>query len=281
MNEWAVVVDSSADIRSETYDMPSDIDLISVPLKILVGAMTFTDDDTLDVSKLIAAMRQEKKQSLTACPAPGQFLEAYRGHKKIICICMTGKLSGTYNASRLAAEMYLEEDPEVKIHCVDSKSTGGSIVLLAQKAMELIRSGEDFDAIAEKMDEFNTHTSLVALLGGYENLVKAGRMSAFMGKVAEHLNIKAVIAKTAEGTIDIRHKARGLRQAYRMMAEDMKETKDMRGRPIIISHCNNESGALLMRDLLVDMLETGNIEIMKCCGLTSFYVMESGIIIGY
>ena len=280
MNEWAVVVDSSADIRNDTYDMPTDIDLISVPLKILVGAMTFTDDDTLDVSKQIAAMRQEKKESLTACPAPGQFLEAYRGHKKVLCICMTGRLSGTYNAARLAAEMYLEEEPEAMVHCVDSKSTGGSIVLLAKKALELIRSNDDFDAVAKQIDEYNTHTSLVALLGGYENLVKAGRMSAFMGKVAEHLNIKAVIANTAEGTIDIRHKARGLRQAYRMMAEDMKETKDMAGKPIIISHCNNESGALLMCDLLVDMLATSDIEIMKCGGLTSFYVMEGGIIIG-
>ena len=276
--EWNIVVDSSCDLLSDYSDEQIGLDI--VPLTIVVGEKYFRDDENVNTKDLLRAMKQEKRASSSACPSPRDFYSCFVKAENSICITMTGDLSGTYNAARLGAEMAKEEFPDKNIFVLDSKATAGKMVLLKNKAIRLIKSGMEFDDVCRALEEYNRETHLVFALGGYDNLVKTGRMSRLAGVMATHLGIRAVAVAT-DGQVDVVRKPRGERNAIDAMIEIMRANKDMAGKPVVISHCNNPVGAREMKLAISQRLKTDDVTILDCRGLTTFYTMEKGLIVGY
>lgn len=276
--KWNIVLDSSCDLSAQKIS--DDLTLKIVPLTILVGDKDFRDDESLDTLELLEAMKAEKSASSSACPSPDDFFNAFKDADYNICITMTGALSGTFNAARLGKEMLEEEYPDKKVHLVDSQATAGKMVLLQTKAQELIQAGCTYEETCEKLDEYNKNTNLVFALGGYDNLIKTGRMSHLAGVLAKGLGIRAV-AEAVDGQIEVVKKPRGEKKAVEAMIEIMKDKKPMKNMPVVISHCNNPVGAQNAKEMILQALETDNIRIIECRGLTSFYTMKNGLIIGY
>ena len=50
---------------------------------------------------------------------------------------------------------------------------------------------------------------------------------------------------------------------------------------MILCHCENLPGALKLKEQILKDLPVKSVELFPCRGLTSFYAMEKGIIIGY
>ena len=65
------------------------------------------------------------------------------------------------------------------------------------------------------------------------------------------------------------------------MVEYMNEQKDMTGKPVVISHCNNQKAVDRICELIREKCNTDDITVNNCKGLTSFYAMEKGLLIGY
>lgn len=276
--KWNIVLDSSCDLTKA--EQSGEIGLEIVPLSIIVGEKSFRDDDDIDTNELLNAMKAEKEASSTACPSPADFCNAFLKAENSICVTLTGELSGTYNSALLGKEMALETNPEINIHIIDSKATAGKMVLIKEKACELIESGLSFDEVCTALDKFNNETHLVFALGGYDNLVKTGRMSKIAGIMATKLGIRAVaIAK--DGKIEVAKKPRGEKNAIDAMIEIMQEKKEMKNSNVVISHCKNEEGASYMKKMLKEKLNVAKVRIIECKGLTSFYTMEKGLIVGY
>ncbi len=277
--KWNIVIDSSCDLRKE--DAKGDIGFSIVPLSIIVGQREFVDDENLVLDELLSAMAQEKKASSSACPSPENFLDEFKKAENTICITMTSALSGTNNSARIAKEMLKETSPEKNVHIIDSHATAGKMVLFKRKAEELIEAGKEFKEICDILDAYNDNTYLTFALGGYDNLIKTGRMSKIAGILATSLGIRAVAIATKEGEIEVVKKPRGENNAILAMAEIMKETKNMENMPIVISHCKNYEGAISAREVFKEKLKTDDITIVDCKGLTTFYTMETVLIIGY
>ena len=277
--KWNIVIDSSSDLTAS--DAKGEIGLDIVPLTIIVGDKEFRDDEKLDVANLLQAMKEEKRASSSACPSTEDFFTCFAKADYSICITMTGALSGTYNSARLAKDMLKEEYPEKKVHIIDSKATAGKMVLLKMKAEELIEKGMEFEEICRILDEYEKNTKLVFALGGYDNLVKTGRMSVFAGFMANSLGIRAVAIASPEGEIEVVKKPRGERGAIEAMVDIMAQNKPMKNQPVVISHCKNPIGARNAKALIMEKLGTDNVTIYDCKGLTTFYTMEKGMIIGY
>lgn len=278
--KWNIVLDSSCDLKISENPF-KNASLKIAPLKIIVGDKEFKDDDNVDYTEVLKAMEMEKKASSSACPSPDEFMECYKDADCCVCITMTGALSGTNNAARLGADMMKEEYPDKKVFVLDSHSTGGSMVLLARKADELIGKGLSFEQVCSELEEFNKETELVFCLVKYDNLVKSGRMNPLAGIVASHLGIRAVAEKTPKGEIKVVHKTRGEDKTLRTMVEHMLSKKNLEGKPVVINHCNNDTAAEKLISLIKEKCKTSDITVLKCKGLTTFYAMEKGILIGY
>jgi len=280
---WNVVSDSSCDMLMNQFSSES-VRFETVPLRIQVGEREFVDNDELDVPVMLAAMAEEKTASSTACPAPAAFARAFEKGDKTICFTISANLSGTYNAAVMGREILLEEHPEKEVCIIDSKATAGAMVLLIRKAKELMEAdpeGLHFEEICAKLRIYQAALRTCFTLENFDNLIKNGRMRPLVGTLLHSLGIHVLAVATPQGTIQVSGKARGEIKTYKGMVDIMRESKDCAGAEVVISHCENITGALKLKEQILASLPVKSVDIFSCRGLTSFYAMEKGLIIGY
>lgn len=177
--------------------------------------------------------------------------------------------------------MVKEEYPEKNVYVVNSWSTAGEMVLIARYADQLIGEGLDFAEIVEKVEAYAKEVRLIFTLEKFDNLIKAGRMKPLVGKVVAALGIHLVAQASTEGTVELMFKVRGDDKTLEKMVDYMNEQKDMTGKPVFISHCNNLKAVERIKALIREKCKTDDITVTHCKGLTSFYAMEKGLLIGY
>ena len=280
---WNIVNDSSCDMLMSEFESDK-IRFETVPLQIQVGDREFLDNDELVVPELLAAMETEKAAASTACPSPAAFAKAFSAGDCTVCFTISANLSGTYNAAVLGREMVLEEHPEKKICIIDSKATAGAMILLTRKAkalMEAANGPEDFDAICDELRVYQASLRTCFTLECFDNLIKNGRMRPLVGTLLHSLGIHVLAIATAQGTIQVTGKARGEIKTYKGLTAQMADSKDCTGAQVVICHCENATGALKMKEQILADLPVKSVDIVPCRGLTSFYAMEKGLIIGY
>ena len=255
----------------------------TVPLRLQVGEREFLDNDDLVVPDLLDAMNQEKTASSTACPSPVAFARAFEAGDCTVCFTISSNLSGTYNAAVMGREMVLEEHPEKKICVIDSKSTAGAMVLLIRKAKELMEAGEagDFEGICDQLRLYQAALRTCFTLENFDNLIKNGRMRPLVGTLLHSLGIHVIADATPQGTIHVADKARGEAKTHQAITALMKGSKDCTGAEVVISHCENMAGALKLKQQILEDLPVKSVDVIPCRGLTSFYAMEKGLIVGY
>ena len=61
----------------------------------------------------------------------------------------------------------------------------------------------------------------------------------------------------------------------------MKASKDCTDAEVVISHCENLEGAMALKRQILAALPVKQVDLLSCRGLTSFYAMEKGLIVGY
>ena len=279
---WNIVSDSSCDLRMAAFESDR-VRFETVPLRIQVGEREFLDNDDLVVPDLLDAMSQEKSASSTACPSPAAFARAFEAGDCTVCFTISSNLSGTYNAAVMGREMVLEEHPEKKVCIIDSKATAGAMVLLIRKAKELMEADEtgDFEGICDQLRLYQAALRTCFTLENFDNLIKNGRMRPLVGTLLHSLGIHVIADATPQGTIHVADKARGEAKTYKTITALMKSSKDCTGAEVVISHCENMAGALKLKQQILEDLPVKSVDVLSCRGLTSFYAMEKGLIIGY
>lgn len=280
---WNIVSDSSCDLRTASFHS-SRVRFETVPLRIQVGSREFVDDDALSVPALLSAMAAEKAASSSACPSPADFARAFEQGDRTVCFTISSQLSGTYHAACIAREMVLEEHPEKQICVIDSRAAAGAMVLLIRRAQALIEAaGEDgdFDALCQQLHRYQTTLRTCFTLENFDNLIKNGRMRPIVGTLLHSLGIHIIADATAEGTIHVADKARGMNKTYRAITALMKASKDCTDAEVVISHCENLEGAMALKRQILADLPVKRVALLSCRGLTSFYAMEKGLIVGY
>lgn len=279
---WNIVSDSSCDLRMASFES-GRVRFETVPLRLQVGEREFLDNDDLVVPDLLDAMNQEKSASSTACPSPAAFARAFEAGDCTVCFTISSNLSGTYNAAVMGREMVLEEHPEKKICVIDSKSTAGAMVLLIRKAKELMEADEtgDFEGICDQLRLYQAALRTCFTLENFDNLIKNGRMRPLVGTLLHSLGIHVIADATPHGTIHVADKARGEVKTYKAITALMKSSKDCTGAEVVISHCENMAGALKLKQQILEDLPVKSVDVLPCRGLTSFYAMEKGLIVGY
>ena len=275
-----IVSDSSCDLRMSEFG-GGEILFETVPLRLQVGEREFIDNDALEIPALLLAMSEEKTASSTACPSPAAFARAFEKGDCTVCFTISANLSGTYNAALLARDMVLEEHPEKQICVIDSKATAGAMVLLIRRAAALMEAGGDFDDICAQLRLYQAALRTCFTLENFDNLIKNGRMRPLVGTLLHSLGIHVVAEATPQGTIHVTGKARGESKTYQVITALMRDSKDCAGAEVILCHCENPTGAVKLREQILADLPVKSVEILPCRGLTSFYAMEKGLIIGY
>ena len=175
--KYMIVADSSSNLL--TYP---GVNFTSVPLKIVTDEKEYVDNAALDIGAMLADLESYKGRSGTSCPNMGDWLDAFGDAECVFAIAITSNLSGSYNAAMQAKAEYEDTYPGRRVCCLDSLSTGGEMVLIAEKLEELIESGLSFEEVEEKIRTYMKKTHLLFMLECMENLAKNGRVSPIVAK---------------------------------------------------------------------------------------------------
>jgi len=273
--KYKIVVDSSSDLTND-YIKDENIGFEVVPLTINVDGKEYVDDENININEMLKAMHESTNKATSACPSCGYFAESYKQAENVICITMTSKLSGTYNSAYLGSN-----DLTSKVHVVDSESTSGGMVLLVDKAYELMKQNLDFDVIVEELEKYKETITLFFILDKFDNLVKNGRMSKVTAFIATALYIKPLCMEK-DGVIDIYEKPRTMKGAINRLVDAIEKfTENKQNKTCIITHCQNESDANLLKDKIKERYDFKNIIVRETRGLCSFYALEKGLLVAF
>ena len=272
---YKIVADSSGDMLAL-----SQVDFASVPLKITVGEETYVDDETLNVSEMVAVLDRFKGASRTACPSPQEWLESFGDAERIFCVTITSNLSGSCNAAKIAAREYEEMHPERKVFVVDSLSTGPEMQLIVEKIQEWILAGKSYEMICTEIMAYLSKTRLIFVLQSIKNLANNGRVSPALAKLVGLLGIRIVGKASDQGTLQQLSKVRGDKKALAEVVSYMKELGYQGGR-VLIHHCENLPCAENLKKALENLYPKAQIIIDAARGLCSFYAENGGLLIGF
>ncbi len=268
-----IVADSSCDLY--TLDTP---DFRTVPLTIYTDEKSFTDDDSLDIKEMLDYLASWKGRSYTSCPSAEAWLSAFEGASEIIAVTVTSSLSGSYNSAVLAADMYREEHPDVKISVIDSLTTGAEEVLLLNKLAELVRAGGTFESIDAEIRAYLKRSRLFFSFFSLHNLSQNGRVSKAVAAALCVLNIAVTGTASEEGKVSVTGKAKGERKSVRTMINSMVQAGYNGGRAVI-THVENESMAELLKQEVLKIYPWADILILPARGLCSYYMERRGVVI--
>ena len=138
---------------------------------------SFTDDENLSTHRMIEFFLRHKGRSFTACPSSGDWIDAFHNDdgsvpEEVYVVTLTGGLSGTYNSACVAADIFREEHPGVKVLVVDSLTIGPEMQLLLEKMVEMKRMGLSFEQVCEGIKTYQKHTRTFYALKSFHNLVE-------------------------------------------------------------------------------------------------------------
>jgi len=226
----AVMTDSTCCLPPELL---SEYHIHVVPLLILHDGDTYRDGIDLPVSEVYQIMRRREAMPTTAVPSPVDFLETYRQlsekAESILCITVTGTLSGTFKAALLARKMARDEMPNTAIEVIDSRTVAGSMGFIVLEAARAAANGADLVGAREVAQSMIPRVSFVSVIDTLYYLARTGRTGKASAWAASLLNIKPIVEiPTSEGqTVPVeraRTRAKAMKRLLEIMAERVGES---------------------------------------------------------
>jgi DegV family protein with EDD domain len=182
----------------------------------------------LAATKTLPTTTQVNPQTFAGIIAP-----IVKAGDQAMVFCVSSGLSGTYQSACVAKEGF----PEDKVFVVDTNSVTMGAAALIACAARMRDEGATAQDIAREMEELRTRLVLYAIIDDLRYPNKGGRLSTLGARVGGVLDIKPVIS-IWNGKASIAGLARGLRGAYRWLAERVaKEGIDERC-PVVFGNAN-------------------------------------------
>ena len=277
-----LIIDSCCDT---TPELREKLGAVVAPLKINVGDKTYTDDGSIDVRGLLAEMKASRQAAGSACPSPTEYMELMSDADECFVVTLSDKLSGSYNAARVARSMVLESQPDKKIYVFDSKSASAGELRLALFLRERIDAGDRFEEIVLKAEEFIEQQRTLFVLEDLGNLVKNGRLNKVTGLVASILAMCPIMSDDGNGEIKMAQKVRGLKNALQKLADMIVEQTAGRAKKtvtMVIAYCNcPERAGTLKLELLAKCAALRDIVLVPTGGLSTVYANNGGIVLAF
>ena len=213
-----IVTDSSCDLPRRLVER---FKISIVPLIVRFGPNVYRDGE-LPVDgfweKTTGPHRPQTSQ-----PPVGEFETLFdqlvaKG-KQVLCLTVTSKHSGTFNAARLAAERFGEA---VKVF--DSFSFSLGLGLQALTAAQAARAGRTMQETLALLEDLRARMYMTIVLDTLESLRRGGRADAFIAiveRMTQVLNIKPIV-NTINGQLRLLGAARSFKGGLKRVLDQVE-----------------------------------------------------------
>jgi DegV family protein with EDD domain len=258
----AIVVDSTADFPEAPERFPN---WRIVPLYVRFGDESFRDYVELAPDAFYERLRSAAQTPTTSQPTPGDFLAAYEdlgGYERILSLHIAGKLSGTIESARTAAQM-LGGD---RVRTIDSESASVAITMLGLAIQRRLVRGTTDEEVDELASRYRRDAGLLFTVDTFEYLVRGGRVGRARGWAGELLHIKPILT-IEEGEVVPVKRVRGNRKAFLEFASTFeKDTRDSSSLKVGIAHAEAPERAEALRKMVRATRPSAEIEHVATLG---------------
>ncbi len=191
----AIMTDSCTDVPQELVEQ---YQMYVVPMRVIYHDREYTDKVDITPQQVYDRLEEEVPHTSlpsidTVCDALSRIEQA--GYEHVIAVSISGALSGTGNAMRLAAEQF----PNLDCRVIDTLNIGIGAGFQAIYAGRLIEQGLDMEEICRKIQYSVEHTRVYFCLATLEYLRKGGRIGRVASMLGSVLNLKPIISCDADG----------------------------------------------------------------------------------
>lgn len=200
-----IVTDSASDLPGSVV---AELGIEVVPLTVRFGRDVLGEQD-LSPAAFWKRCAQSAVLPETAAPAPGLFTQAFsraaeNGASGVVCVTISGALSGTFDAARAGAAALPEGIP---VRVIDSRSATMGEGLTVMAAARMAAAGQGVEEVATRVGALVPRTRVYGALGGLDHLKKGGRIGGAQAFLGSLLAIKPII-EVRDGKVEAESRQR-------------------------------------------------------------------------
>ncbi|MEI5908483.1 DegV family protein [Bacillus spongiae] len=224
MKKIAWITDSSAYVPDKVR---KHNDLFIIPMNISFDDHVYKDGVDLSAEQLYKKMDDMDGIPKTSQPALSDFIELYtklkQEYDEAIAVHLSSDLSGTYNASNLAAKL-----TGFPVEVIDSRILSYPLTMMIEKGMKLHSNGLGAKEIGDILRKEHTNYQNFILVGKIEQLYKGGRINAIQKMIGSIFNIHPIL-QIKDGTVQLYGKARTKKKAINTILNqfDLQKQKNI------------------------------------------------------
>jgi DegV family protein with EDD domain len=211
----AVVTDSTTYLPDT---LAAEAGLTVVPLTVVIAGVPGLEGIDITPADVAKALETKRSQVTTSRPAPSAFAETYRelldgGAAGIVSVHLSARLSGTFEAARMAAEEFGGQ-----VEVVDSCSTGMGLGFPALAAAAAAAEGKPLSEVRDAALAAAGRTTALFYVDTLEFLRRGGRIGAASALLGTALSVKPIL-RLADGRIVVSDKVRTASRALARLVD--------------------------------------------------------------
>ncbi|WP_461168815.1 DegV family protein [Arthrobacter sp. Z1-15] len=258
-----VVTDSAAALPENWAASAAVTDLVRVvSMPVMIGDQIYGEGTDRMIGALALALAQGSEVR-TSRPSPGQFEAAYAelaaaGCSSVVSLHLSGQLSGTVDAARLAAR-----SASIPVTVIDTASVAMGLGFAVVAAAEAARDGGSGESVAEAARAAARSVSILFYVPSLEQLRRGGRVSAAAGWFGTLFAVKPILV-VREGKIVPLERVRSAPRALLRLTELVQQNIAARsGRVrVAVHHFGNEGEAERLAGTIAEA--SPDVELMIC-----------------
>lgn len=225
-----------------------------VPLKLVIGASTFTEGVDATSDDVASALKEFVPVS-TSRPTPDEFGAVYErlaaeGHDAVVSVHLSAEISGTFDSAQLAAR-----EASIPVMCVDSRQVGIATGFAAGRAARVVREGGDEAAAVGAALAAGECSTVLMYVDTLEYLRRGGRVGAAAALIGSALAVKPLLT-LRDGLVEplerVRTTSKAVARLEALTVEAAEKAQD--GFDIGVQHLDNPELAQQVADRLAALL---------------------------
>jgi DegV family protein with EDD domain len=260
----AIVTDSSCDLPDACLDA-YDIDM--VPLNIHIEGSDLLDRYGMTSAYFYSHLNQFESHPTTSCPSPKvieQIVDPLaKAYETVILLPLSKTLSGTYLSFCQGTQSF----PNASV--MDTRLTSASLGLLAIETSDYIKS-HALDDLLKVMPNWVKQSRFYIIVNQFDAMIRSGRVSKVMGKMAKWAGLKPVLTLNEEGEVVLLNRYFSMKKAIdSTLAMIVKSHQKQPIKRYAIVHAN-----------AVDIAEALGIHLTEALGFPPVFVGQTATVIG-
>ena len=191
-----IIADSACDL---TPEMAKQCNVQIVPFYVSLDGKTYRKEGTEQEVRAFYQHLVEHPEDApkTSLPSLDDYMQAFTPYaesgRPMLCLCYTGKMSGSAGCARNARDIVADEYPDAKLAVMDSTAATVTQSEMVLNACAMRDAGLSLEEAVSWLEGVAPTNQIFFTVGNLDYLIRGGRIGKAKGMAANLLNIKPMI----------------------------------------------------------------------------------------